>query len=527
MKRANSPAFLVLVFTSVVFGYAAETPPSDARPETNDPHVYPWSESSEFARVPKSFLSQIDLPSVEIKNHETRQFALADDFVQIFRVTPSEVNLVTTALVNALHEYRMTESKHLEPIDEAPDMGRPMPPRDRPPPREQFHFRLTPFPEEAQAIRRKLGNSILTVLGEQRSKFFWASAELRLESEMSTFAQPVPLGMARTIFYTFILRDGEPAPTIDLIKMTRDLHADGVSGGGTTGAHSPSEALDQYAPEKMKPVLARWREIIANATGIVATTEVTVLSDGGKKERAGLHDVTASDQQRHPDTAQSSVASTAPKWDDAVRFADLPKRLIGSQRIPCLTQEGDVSPEAATLFGLSVKEQAAIRALYAEMKIRFEQVERAHFELVDPTQFKFVLRAFPEKSAALKNEWAERLKELVGTERGTLLDESIRASTTAPMRFFLFGRGEPPGPNIPGPGPRMFGAPGPGWLSRGTAEMTLDVTFEAGPAGQPTQRIEFQTEGGGRGSSSGPRGQVPERWQHLLTPDLLRLPEAL
>ncbi len=182
--------------------------------------------------------------------------------------------------------------------------------------------------------------------------------------------------------------------------------------------------------------------------------------------------------------------------------------------IPGLTLDEELSPEAAALFGLSADDQSAVVELYNAMKTRFQQLEREHFERVEPGKNRFVLRAFPEKSAALKSEWGEKLTQLLGSGRGEMLDESIRTGITA---FHLMKR------EAMRRDRRMFFDSGPTWLHRGTAETRLDITTGVDRNGRPTLSIEHQTEGGGRGSGGVPGGQVPERWRHLLTPDVLGL----
>ena len=62
------------------------------------------------------------------------------------------------------------------------------------------------------------------------------------------------------------------------------------------------------------------------------------------------------------------------------------------------------------------------------MKDRFEQLERANFVRPDPKQTSFILRAFPEETGALKQEWLTNLGKLVGTSRAELLDQFVRTN---------------------------------------------------------------------------------------------------
>lgn len=158
------------------------------------------------------------------------------------------------------------------------------------------------------------------------------------------------------------------------------------------------------------------------------------------------------------------------------------------------------------------------------MKTRFENLERAHFERSKDDKNRFVLRAFPEKNAVLQKEWTERLQVLVGAQRGELLDHSVR---TPASPFNMIRRGGPRGGIADR---RGFSDNGPDWLHRGEAEFQINVSpGNPGRDGQPTLRIEYEShdQGGARGSWGGRRDQIPERWRHLLTPDILGLPLTL
>jgi hypothetical protein len=206
------------------------------------------------------------------------------------------------------------------------------------------------------------------------------------------------------------------------------------------------------------------------------------------------------------------------RWDNQSPFVDLPKSLIKSLQIAGLAPEGGLSPEAVTLFGLNPEEEKAISALYDQIRLRFEQMEREHFSRVEPGKNSFVVRAFPEKSAALRREWTEKLQDLVGQGRGELLDESIR-TPISPWNEMRRARALDAKAHL-----RFIYDRGKDWLHRGAAEVHMDVSQgNPGRDGQPTYRIEYRTEaeGGERGSWGGREDQIPERWRHLLTPDIL------
>jgi hypothetical protein len=231
-------------------------------------------------------------------------------------------------------------------------------------------------------------------------------------------------------------------------------------------------------------------------------------------------------QAREIGEKPSSTRSTEPTpsnivWDDKAPFTDLPKSLIVTLQIAGLTSNEEITPEAATLFGLGVEEQNSVRRLYDGLKTRFLQLERAHLERVAPDKSNFVLRAFPEKSGALQKEWIEKLKQLLGNNRGEMLDRSIRtqSSPTRAARQMNF----PMGP------PRAFST-GPSWLQRGDED--IEIELSPGPGrrdGQPSLRIEHRSLNGrgGNGTFEGSPDRIPERWRHLITPEILGVPLTL
>ena len=485
-----------------------------------------WSETSATVRAPKSVLSQIAIQPVVVTNFERMEFVLTDKFTQAFRLTSPEVERVTAGLAEALHQWRLEEGKHLEPIDKEPDLG-PFPVRRLPASAERFFFHLTPFPQEAAAIRRRLDDVVLATLGEQRAKLFWQNGRGMLDGEMNPFTKEtqLPDGMARSITYTFALDSGNPPSRID--RLVRTVMTDHGKVNGTSGGGRPyGAALDEYAPEKMKPVLARWRQMIAERaakSGLVAAARTPPSGESrAPAEAIPLAGRQAEAAAPAPPSAPPFRQKSA-QWDDTTVLVDLPKTVVHSLKVPGLTVEGEISPEAEALFKLTPAEAAKVRSLYEEMRVRFERLERSHFERTQPDTNSFVLRAFPEESAALRDEWVTRLKGLIGANRGELLDYSIRTPVNPMDPLTRVG----PPRNDPERRIQDYGAD---WLHRGTDEVRFDVSSgAAGRDGRPTLRIEHKTikGGGGSGSWSGRPDQIPERWRHLLTPDLLSAPAVL
>lgn len=499
---------------------AAQSAESSQKPA--EPEIYPWSETSETVRVPKELLKELTLWSVTTTNFETMQFVLTDNFVQLFGLTSNEVQQVTAKLNGALHEYRTAWGKHLEPTDENVSFGSLQGSAEKMMV-EKVNFRLVPFPDDARAVRRKLEDAVLAALGPERAGFFWQDAMV-LNTEMKSFDQDSQLapGTTRSTTYTFVLKHSSPAPGIDLFD-TVVTGGPGRGEGRSVGGRPYGQPLDQYAPDKMKPMLARWRQMLAE--GAVRSTNSEPEKPNSRVPAAPVPKPGGSTASAGPQPWSGRVSPT--RWDHSARYMDLTKDLLKSLRIPGFT-DGEISTEAATAFGLTKSDRKAVRDLYDAMKIRFEQVERKHFKRTDPLKSTFVIEAFPEESAALQREWLKKLNDVVGPSRAELLDQSIR--TQAPPFRFRNGRVQ----HLEGRD-RRGGPSGPDWLHRGTAETRLDLTIEKGPDGQPAiTHYEYQTDSGARGSGGGkPRGnvplgdQVPEQFRHLITPDVLGLPLAL
>jgi hypothetical protein len=468
---------------------------------------YPWSDTSELARVSKRFLERIWISPVTVTNYENFRFVITDKFIRAFGLTPKEVARATTAIADAMHEYRKAEGRHLASTVEEPNTRRA--PWDEPGAIEKFNFQLTPFAAAAAAIRRKLEEDLLAALGPRRSKCFWENGTI-LNSEMKLFDRelPVPEGMTRSTIFTYLFKEAKPGYRIEVFRSDSTRRIDRGPGGGVGMVGRPSgETLDQYAPEKMKPILARWRTTMAE----------TAAKNAAQPAQASLPAAEAKEPGATA-TSQATGAPLAARWDESSPYVDLPKSLIESLKVPGLDLDGEIAPEAAALFGLTPSEDKAVRALSATMKARFEKLERRHFGPIGPGKKSFVLRPFPEESQALQREWKNQLQGLIGTNRAGLLDESIRTPIDT-MQLMRSRR--------PAESPIHLHERAQSWLQRGTDEVQLDVSPGPARRGQPTLRIEIRGQGGRPMPPwFGPQDQIPERWRYLLTPDVQGTPLA-
>lgn len=463
--------------------------PASVAPATEQPNLdsYPWSETEDTVRVPKSFLEGIDVHPLTMTNDRTREFVLQSDFVRIFKLTTAETMEVQKALAQALDSYRKEEALHLVRTEEGPKTDPAPAYRQGPAAVEKVHYSLKPFPEQAGPIRTQLEARILSILGEQRSKSFWKQPGM-VEGEIRSFTAA---NYAVPETFTFQLTDAHPGPFVDMYH----------SGGGSSGGFTYHEPLDQYAPEDMKPTLARWRAAIANGT----------VGSRAAAERANA----PAPEPPEPEASSQRQSPTAPlaPWNDAEPYVDLPKSYLETLRIPGLASDQTVTAEAATLFDLTHLEQESIRILYAEFKLKALALEQAHFKRPDPIQHRYVLNPFPETKAALEADWAERLEAIVGKNRAHYLDKSLR--TPEPPWKADRRRMESPGE-------------APDWFRMGTQEVIFQIgESDQHPGGRRMGNIRIEVTGQGGGSFGGywdgkwTTKRIPERWRHLLTPEMV------
>ena len=467
---------------------AAQAAPAQPQAE---PEFYPWSENSDTHRMPKSLFTQIPIEMVTFTNIDLMRFVVTDQAIAALLLTKAEVDRITERLAQGLHEYRLERSKHFEPSEAPPApnippavlaaraaSGAPPPPSGI----EEVSFRLLAFPQEAQPIRQKLEADLQTLLGEERYKIFWLQASRYIDSEMRV-AEPVgqvPPGIQaappRPNSYTFMLR--VVIPGFQVYRMST-----------TQGGLPYDPAWDQYAPESFKSTLARWRKTIAEAPPAPPTLM-------GPRSATAIQ-------------AGSQPFPSLKPWNDRESFVELPKALVGVLRIPGLAAGGDLTAEATSAYGLTRQERDSVRDLYAGMKRRSEELEKAHLEQPDLMKLSFAVPPFPAEMAALQREWLGKLKEIVGPTRVEFLDQAVRIR---PSPLLVTG----------GLRPEFMGintiAQGPEWTTRGTNAIRIDATVQTSANGSQSLRFEYQ-EGTGRGSMSGRLGVVPDRWKHLLTPE--------
>ena len=174
MIRITTPILLISCFVVLQprHGTAA-----DAQ-ATNQSANSPWSAASPFMRVPKALLKDLRIPAVGHSSYGPIEFILPDQFVQTFLLTPDEVDRMTTSLAQSIQQLRTEKAKHFVATVEPINLQ-----NARPKPLEEFAFRLEPFPEQKAAILDDLKRKVRSILGDERSEWFWRCGEMLVNNQ--------------------------------------------------------------------------------------------------------------------------------------------------------------------------------------------------------------------------------------------------------------------------------------------------------------------------------------------------------
>lgn len=438
------------------------------------------TEHSGHVRLRKDVLERIMVLPVEITNFKTMQFVLTSAFNSALCLTQGQIERVTSAVNQALHEYRTIQGRQFEPIDDAAAFHQAL--NETPFPRGVFRFRLKPFQSEAASIREKLASEVMQALGPQRARLFWLQGEDFLNSEMPA------TNHARFVsdVHEFRLSTNDPGPLVDITVR---------SSGGHHG-RPYGEALDPYAPEQLKPILKRWRNWI-------------------EEHPRGSHAWNA--PARAPLTRRPANYRNAATWDDAAAYVELPQDVVLALNLQGLTEEEDLSPDAVALLGLTTNEVKAVTETYQRSKEQMEQLERANLVRPDPKRTRYILRRFPENAAALRREWRMSLENLLGPNRGRMLDQLV-CRPEMPSKPL---QGKPPGVRPP------WMRTGARWFERGDAQIEFEIETVVRPDGREARKFRYQSDRGENGTFESPQLSIPARFKHLFTPEILELPNAL
>jgi hypothetical protein len=164
-----------------------------------------------------------------------------------------------------------------------------------------------------------------SILGAQRADLFWLQAGTYLNGEMKATNH----ARVRVPTHEFRLLTRATGPLVDFA----------VTYPPGSWGRPYAAALDPYAPEKLKPVLKRWREWIAGQPQGSSAWSAPASEETGIKIPPGL-----------------KLGS----WEDASDYVDLPKAVAKALDVPGLTEDEELSPEAIALLALTTNEVRAV-----------------------------------------------------------------------------------------------------------------------------------------------------------------------
>ena len=253
-----------------VLASRSSTPPALA-----DPAFYTWDENSDFVRVPKSLLSKTSIPAGLLTATGTN-IPLGNELKTVLRITSGEEAKLMALLDETRRSYQQLETKNSVPSDQHVNYRVLAPFRDTQrsrgrgfqvlmttpispdpgdaDPVEIVSFRVNPFPEEQRALWAEFGSALQMILGVERSKLFMDQAEIIVH--LLVGERVVPNTNQRVLIYSYLLSAG-PKPAVYVASALTGTS----SSGGSGRLFDPME--DQFAPEAMKLILARWRAQIA------------------------------------------------------------------------------------------------------------------------------------------------------------------------------------------------------------------------------------------------------------------------
>jgi RNA polymerase sigma factor (sigma-70 family) len=205
---------------------------------------YPWSEDSDYIRIPKTLLSRLAFRAMTFTN---QSLALSDDLAAVFRLDSGAAERIDRKIADTEHRFRLMQANHSELIynhveSRSPREGSPV---------EIVSFLVHPFPDEGAALRAELNAAVLAEVGQERFDVFMNHAPLYFGPRFVGFGSHTQSVM-RTTFELHL----KPEPKIQAFRSINSGRQ--FSGGGVPC--TPFD--DQYAPVAMSPVLARWRNLV-------------------------------------------------------------------------------------------------------------------------------------------------------------------------------------------------------------------------------------------------------------------------
>ncbi|MGE3310386.1 MAG: hypothetical protein AB7O66_10485 [Limisphaerales bacterium] len=485
---------LATVFVLLTLSASAPGQPYDRnRPPLGhgDLKSYPWSEATEWVRVPKGLLRYFDFAALDVsKDPGHPNWIVSDSFIGLFGLTAAQTEALSLLVHQARDAQRQAEGNHLKPVDGPLPMGSYRPPAGLTV-LEERTFLLEPYPSALDEIEGNLRAGLLQLLGKQRSEEFW---------RRSNFQRTILRSTAVSESLTFRLIEIRETRSVDLLRVS----------GGSSSSGPYSEEADRFAPESLRPLLKKWRDSVhdfqrTNSASVAETPVPGLAKDAGRPTIG------------NPDANRQSPPSPIPPhgnplnvvWDEGTEYVDFSKSRIPGLGIPTIDDDDKLSPEAEVLFGFTSDEAEAVSGLFKEFRVRFEQLEASHFTRQNPVETRYVLSKFPDEANSLHDEWLRRLKEVSGNRRGELLDQCMKDTGTQ------FRRRRFDNPRV---GARRM-MNWPVWLLRGNRAFEFSVLIQEGPNAKFSLLLrELDVPNGLNASIGGSLRSFPPELRHYFRP---------
>jgi hypothetical protein len=280
----------------------------------------------------------------------------------------------------------------------------------------------------------------------------------------------------------------EQGPIVDLQRFS--------SPGSGSGAPY-GEELYPYVPQELKADLTRWQEYIQKKGS--RYFQWAAESGGGRTD---------------PEMQSTDDALDLGAWDENSTTMEIPRAWLTSLEVAGLTVDEAISEEAIELCELTESETAAVAKIYQQMRERFLEMEKRHFQRSSSNSLEFVLHAFPQENASLRAEFSQSLKGLLGDERGETLAGLVRTPISFRKVSELIQKS-------------MFTQEHEEllerihekrWMERGDHEIYFKLQ---GNERGLTLEYRSPTDPATGGSATLNWDKVPFRWKHLLKRDLI------
>ena len=249
--------------------------------------VYPWVDESDHHRISKELILTYPIRYWAMSSGGKDGLTVSIEGAGALGLSLTTINRVNKLLADAYHEFRRFEGAHMRALEDndayvITRRGRYNKVL------ESYTFQQGgPVDQKISEVRARLKADLFAVLDKERANIIWTNVGQKMPDHLADF-------------YTFQLVDLGTELNVRRYPFRR---------GRPSGQFYP-ESWDQYAPEKMKPILARWRNLVRESLD----------DDDGPVFQYPI--------EEHTDYSQ--LPESGFLWNDNASFLDIPKSTIPS-----------------------------------------------------------------------------------------------------------------------------------------------------------------------------------------------------